>query len=59
MADALLARESDILAANEWDLAEYQDEGAGRDRLTLTSPRLASMAASLRDIAAAPTPLAR
>jgi len=46
-----------LLEANEADLARYVDQGAGRDRLTLTDARVESMAAALEEIAAQPDPL--
>lgn len=57
VADALLARQGELLTINALDLADYADEGAGRDRLTLTPARVAGMAQALRDIADAPDPL--
>ncbi len=56
-----LEREADaILAANEHDLRAAADHGltsAQIDRLTLTRPRLAAMAAGLREVAALPDPI--
>ncbi len=49
----------ELLAANEADLAASQASSAFRDRLTLTAPRVAAMAAGLEAIAALPDPLAR
>lgn len=57
VADLLDERADELLAANEIDLARYVAEGAGRDRLLLTAPRIASMAASLRTIADLDDPL--
>jgi len=60
MADALLARESEILAANEIDvdLALAAGTAAGLvDRLTLTPERLADIASALRDVADLPDPV--
>ncbi|MCW5713201.1 MAG: glutamate-5-semialdehyde dehydrogenase [Bauldia sp.] len=58
MASAIRVRKADILAANEADL-----EGAGllaasfRDRLTLNSARIESIAAGLDEVAALPDPV--
>ena len=57
VAELLGERHDDILAVNADDLARYQDEGAGRDRLTLTEARIAGMASALRDIADSADPL--
>ena len=58
MADALLAQEDAILAANQEDL----DRATGipqvmLDRLRLTSDRIAGMAKGIREVAALPDPL--
>ena len=57
VADALKNREDELLAINAEEVDAYVESGAGRDRLTLTSQRVTSMADALRDIAAAPDPL--
>ena len=57
VAAALRAETARLLTANEADLARYVDQGAGRDRLTLTEARIESMAAALEEIAAQPDPL--
>ncbi len=57
VAHALRMNEAVILAANALDLAAYEDEGAGRDRLTLTPTRIAGMAQALEEIADQPDPL--
>ncbi len=57
VADALKNREDDLLAINAEEVAAYDESGAGRDRLALTSERITSMADALRDIAAAADPL--
>jgi len=57
VADALKNREDELLAINAAEVDAYDESGAGRDRLSLTSQRIASMADALRDIAAAPDPL--
>ena len=57
VARALRENEAAILAANALDLEAYVDQGAGRDRLTLTSARIAGMAQALEEIADQPDPL--
>jgi len=57
VATALRANAATILQANELDLAAYVDQGAGRDRLTLTSARIEGMAQALEEIADQPDPL--
>jgi glutamate-5-semialdehyde dehydrogenase len=57
VADALTNREDELLAINAEEVDAYVESGAGRDRLTLTSQRITSMADALRDIAAAADPL--
>jgi glutamate-5-semialdehyde dehydrogenase len=60
MADALLAHEARILAANAKDLAQAREAGmapAMLDRLALDPKRIAGMAASLREVAALPDPV--
>jgi glutamate-5-semialdehyde dehydrogenase len=57
VARALEVRREELLAINAEELARYGDSGAGRDRLTLTESRVASMAGALRDVATAPDPL--
>jgi len=57
VADDLKNRESELLAINADEVAAYDESGAGRDRLTLTSQRITAMADALRDIAAASDPL--
>ncbi|HYP21980.1 MAG TPA: glutamate-5-semialdehyde dehydrogenase, partial [Actinomycetota bacterium] len=60
MADALLASEADLVAANGVDVANARAEGTSStlvDRLTLTSSRLESMAEGLRSVAAQPDPV--
>jgi glutamate-5-semialdehyde dehydrogenase len=54
MADALLAHEGDLLAANASDVAAARDTGTDEwliDRLSLTSKRVADMADGLRSLA--------
>ena len=60
MADALVAREAEILEANERDLeAGRQSDlsSALTDRLKLTPERLAAIAADVRTVAALPDPV--
>ena len=59
-ANAILERGVEILAANERDLAAAPGFGLGAaqiDRLRLTTPRLKSVAESLREVAALPDPI--
>ncbi|MFO1171116.1 MAG: glutamate-5-semialdehyde dehydrogenase [Hyphomicrobiaceae bacterium] len=61
-ADALIAREAQILAANARDLDAARAAGrpaAFLDRLKLDPQRLAAIAQALRDIAALPDPVGR
>jgi glutamate-5-semialdehyde dehydrogenase len=59
--DLLLAREKEILAANAEDLADLgktkEATGAFKDRLTLSSKRIAEMAEGLKQIAGLPDPV--
>lgn len=59
MADALLARQEDILSANAGDLAAAEGTvpPVMLDRLRLTPQRIAGMAQGLRDVAALPDPV--
>lgn len=60
MADALLAAEDPILAANAEDVARAEQGGTPPnivDRLRLTPERLAGMAQGLRDVAGLPDPV--
>ncbi len=65
MADALLARERDVLAANADDVSRAEDPSTGSgtvpaniiDRLRLTPERIAGMAQGLRDVAGLPDPV--
>ena len=60
MAEALIARQDDVLAANTEDVTRAQAGGTPDnivDRLRLTPERLASMAQGLRDVAALPDPV--
>jgi len=60
MADLLLAREEQILAANTEDVTRAAEAGSPAniiDRLQLNSDRLASIAQALRDLAALPDPV--
>jgi glutamate-5-semialdehyde dehydrogenase len=57
VADRLEEARDELLELNAREVAQYQESGAGRDRLTLTPERVSSMASALRDIASAPDPL--
>ena len=57
VASALEERREELIAINAEEVSRYNDSGAGRDRLTLTEARVASMASALRDVADAPDPL--
>ncbi|QEE45694.1 glutamate-5-semialdehyde dehydrogenase [Rhizobium sp. WL3] len=60
MADALIAAEADILAANALDLKNAAEAGLAAsfvDRLTLNSDRVAAIAQSMREIAELPDPV--
>lgn len=55
MADGVMAREAEIIEANEKDLASADDLGltdAMKDRLRLTPERIKAMADGIRDVAA-------
>lgn len=59
-ADALIAASDEIIAANALDLQRGRDIGMSAgllDRLELTTERVASIAAALRDVAALPDPV--
>jgi glutamate-5-semialdehyde dehydrogenase len=60
MADALLERADEVLAANAADVARAEASGSPAnivDRLTLTQERLDGIAAALRELAALPDPV--
>ena len=59
MADALIAHEADILAANALDMeaAKGTVSDVMLDRLQLTSARIAGMAQGIREVAALPDPV--
>ena len=60
MADALEADVADILQANARDLAAAEEKGVGAamlDRLRLDQPRVAAIAAALREVADLPDPV--
>ncbi|ABL81330.1 MULTISPECIES: glutamate-5-semialdehyde dehydrogenase [unclassified Nocardioides] len=60
MAEALLTREPEVLAANGEDVARAEANGTPPnivDRLRLTQERVAAMAQGLRDVAALPDPV--
>jgi len=57
IANAIEGNEQRVLAANREDLERSGLEGAMRDRLQLTSARIAEMARGVRDVAALPDPV--
>ena len=57
VADRLERCTEDILSINAAEVAAYNGDDTGRDRLTLTTARIASMVSALRDVATAPDPL--
>jgi glutamate-5-semialdehyde dehydrogenase len=57
IANALEAHEGQILAANAEDIKNSGLDGALRDRLLLTSPRIKEMADGVREVAALPDPI--
>ncbi|MBM2619103.1 glutamate-5-semialdehyde dehydrogenase [Actinoplanes sp. LDG1-06] len=60
MADRLVERSADIVAANEVDVANARSGGLSEsmiDRLTLTPARVEAMAEGLRELAALPDPV--
>ncbi len=62
MADELLRRRDEILAANAEDLREAEEGGMAKammDRLLLTPERIGGMASALRDVAEWPDPVGR
>jgi glutamate-5-semialdehyde dehydrogenase len=62
MADALLARQTEIFAANEKDLQTGREKGlsdAMLDRLQLNANRVLQMAEGCRQVAALPDPIGR
>jgi glutamate-5-semialdehyde dehydrogenase len=60
LADALVTRTPEIVAANAIDVERAQGNGTSAaiiDRLTLTAPRISDIAQALRDVAALPDPV--
>ena len=60
IADALQARQGEVLAENKKDYREAQANGLSEsllDRLLLTADRVEGMAASVRNVAALPDPV--
>ncbi|MFZ3170549.1 MAG: glutamate-5-semialdehyde dehydrogenase [Carboxydocellales bacterium] len=60
MAESLVARQSEIIAANAIDLNNGQEKGLSKamlDRLRLTEQRINDMAIGLRQVAALPDPV--
>ena len=56
-ADALVSRQSEILAANAEDLARFTRGDSLRDRLVLNESRIAGVAEGLRQLMALPCPV--
>ena len=62
MADALMSRQDEILAANSEDLEEAEKNGMAKammDRLLLTPERIEGTAQALKDVAAWPDPVGK
>ena len=61
MADALIARQAEILTANAADLEQAKDtiSPVMLDRLRLTEERIAGMAKGIREVAELPDPVGR
>lgn len=57
IAAAIESREKDILSANRYDVENSGLDGAMRDRLLLTSARIAEIARGVREVAALPDPI--
>jgi delta-1-pyrroline-5-carboxylate synthetase len=60
IADALLARKEELLAANALDLAAAEKDGVAlvlKNRLKLTEAKFATLASGLRSLASLPDPL--
>ncbi len=60
MADALVERQAEIIAANAEDMAAAREKGTASgilDRLLLDSERIGSIAEAIRDVAALPDPI--
>lgn len=58
-ADALIARQEEVLAANAEDLQRMDPGNPKYDRLKLTEERLAGIAGDMRNVASLPSPLGR
>ena len=59
VADAIVARTSEILAANNKDLARMDKANPVYDRLQLTEQRIADIAGDMRNVASLPYPVGR
>ena len=57
VADAIMACQAELLAANSEDLARMSKENPLYDRLQLTPERLEAIAADIRSVASLPSPL--
>ena len=58
-AELLLVRQTEVLAANQQDLARMDPSNPKYDRLRLTPERLVSIANDMRNVASLPSPLGR
>ena len=56
LAEALLARQDEILRQNEKDLSRMDDSNPKKDRLRLTPERIEGLAQSMREVAELPDP---
>ena len=57
VADAIMARQDELLAANATDLSRMEESNPLYDRLRLTPQRLADIAKDMRHVAELPSPL--
>ncbi|MDR0845815.1 MAG: glutamate-5-semialdehyde dehydrogenase [Tannerella sp.] len=58
-ADALMAKQAGVLAANAEDLARMRPDDPKYDRLKLTAERLEGIAGDMRQVASLPSPLGK
>ena len=59
VADRMMERQADLLAANKLDLDRMDPENPLYDRLKLTAARIADIAADMRHVSELPSPLGR
>lgn len=59
VADRMMERQTDLLAANKLDLDRMDPENPLYDRLKLTAARIADIAADMRHVSELPSPLGR